>query len=33
MNAPVNRIDLTHAELEPGSAPGRLFVNGARFHI
>ena len=33
MNAPVSCIDLTQARLEPGSKPGRLFVNGARFHI
>ena len=33
MNAPVSRIDLAQAELEPGSEPGSLFVNGARFHI
>ena len=33
MNTPVSRIDLTRAELEPGSEPGSLFVNGARFHI
>jgi hypothetical protein len=29
----VSRIDLAEAKLEPGSEPGRLFVNGVRFHI
>ena len=33
MNAPVSRIDLTQAKPQAGSEAGRLFVNGARFHI
>ena len=33
MNAPVSRIDLAQAKLEPGSEPGRLVMNGARFHL
>jgi hypothetical protein len=33
MNAPVIRIDLAQAMREPGSEPGRLFMNGARFHL
>lgn len=33
MNAPVSRIDLAQAELEPGSERGGLFVIDARFHI
>ena len=33
MNTPVSRIDLAQTQREPDSNPGRLIVNGARFHI
>jgi hypothetical protein len=33
MSAPVSRIDLAPAKLEPDSESGRLFVKGARFRI